>query len=109
MRFRNSLDGWKIRTGYPKLVCKKEVGETLPRWYKLYGYTSLKHKEIVIHPHYVKMMEANELNNLLRHEIAHALSGEGHTKKWKYYCRRLGCPTTNYTIIKEVIRKRYQK
>ena len=119
-RLAKKLQGWIIRTGYPKLRSfqREPVTRTDKKWwklftwyrkYKLYGYTDLKSKEIIIHPYYLKLMDQKEVRNLLYHEVAHAVAEEGHTSKWRYYCRKFTIPTTAHTVIKKRNHKKVNK
>jgi hypothetical protein len=46
-----------------------------------------------------------EIRNIILHEIAHALGGEGHGKKWKKFATLLNISTEKYFIPKRLLEK----
>lgn len=83
----NGLDDWSFqwshnRTGYA-------------------GYTNCTTKTIVISkPHALNHSDA-EVNDTIRHEIAHALAGykAGHGPEWKILAQQLGAKPQQYMVI----------
>jgi hypothetical protein len=62
-------------------------------------------KMIVFNQLWEQFMPMKEIRNIILHEIAHALGGEGHGKKWKKFATLLNISTEKYFIPKRLLEK----
>lgn len=71
------------------------------------GATHLNVRKITMSKKFVKMNVWAEVQETMFHEIAHALTGDGHTRKWKeMYARIGGNPKRSYANLVSVHKRR---
>jgi predicted SprT family Zn-dependent metalloprotease len=73
------------------------------------GWCDISHKVIEISPVYALYLTEEHLEQLMLHEIAHAITGHGHTPTFRIKCKEIGCKTVRAKWNSELYPIRYAK
>lgn len=74
------LDGWKAKT-----LRKNQI-----YYYFALGYCDHQRQVIWLNYDRLRRYSFNFVQGTIKHELAHAITGEGHTPRWKAQCIKMG-------------------
>jgi len=74
---------------------------------KRFGYCNLTRKIISISKYLTAINPEIEVQNTILHEIAHAITLEGHTKRFYQKCKEIGCPSKRTINVTNSVEGKY--